>query len=313
MREGNAVLLGSAWAERASARSVDVAHQVIPELRHRFDRIVGLDQETSAQFQFSDDVLRELDVVIKPNALHRDLSTSERAKLHLSVPCFTIMGLEARALARRYHRTFAPGRWIRNWGDRVLAATARPIRPEAPPRATAHFLGTLSNMRRLEMLQRLAQRHIKVIGGLTGLSANVRGSDGRSREQLERDLATSGFAAPRQGRLRYRMGIASAKAVISIAGHGEICFRMAEAWAQRRLLVCEDLSHLRTLFPFENGRNVIFCRPDLGDLADILDDVECNVGRYAPIAEQGYRDWREWSRRVPELLHEGLAPILGAV
>jgi hypothetical protein len=339
MHEGEVVLVGSAWAERASARGIDVARQIIPDLRRRFDRVIGLDQETSCQLQFSDDVFRALDVVIKPNALYRDLdlyswqvgtdapegrwtekvtrrattlSTDDLAKLHLSVPSLTIVGLEARALARRYHRPFAPARWARDLSDRALAFAVRPIRPDAPPHATAHFLGTLSNMQRLDMLQRLARRHIRAIGGLTGISATVFGSAGRSHERLALDVETSGFAVPRQGRLRYRMGIASAKAVVSIAGHGEICFRMAEAWGQRRLLVCQDLSHLRTLYPFENRRNVIFCRPDLSDLADILDDVECNVPRYVPIAEQGYSDWREWSRRVPELLREGFSPILGA-
>ncbi len=54
--------------------------------------------------------------------------------------------------------------------------------------------------------------------------------------------------------------------------------------------MCQDLSHARMMFPFAPGRNVLSFRPDLTDLADILDDIECNYRTYISIAEQGYRD-----------------------
>lgn len=306
--DGDAVLIGSSWAEKQIAGGVDVPGAVIPELRRRFGRIAGLDQETSFQLQFSEAMLRALDVVIKPNGLYREAGLYPPAHLHLSVPNFTIMGLEARALARRYHRS-PFGRMVRNVADRALAA-AQPIDLHRPPPATAQFAGTLTNIQRLDMLRLLKQRGVRLVGGITGVAAKVTGSNGVAPAQLARQAAAEGFLTPRLGRLRYRASMARAKTVLSIAGHGEICFRMAEAWSARRVLVCQDLSHARTLFPFENGRNVVFCRPDLADLADILDDVEGNLGRYASIAEQGHADWREWSGRVDELLRTGFAPIL---
>ena len=101
----------------------------------------------------------------------------------------------------------------------------------------------------------------------------------------------------------------SCKAVLSVAGVGEVCFRMAEAWAMRRVLVCQDLSHARLLFPLKAGHNVVFCRPDLSDLGDILADIEQNFPRYVDIAEQGHHDWRDWCAGVEQVLAEAFAPL----
>jgi hypothetical protein len=63
------------------------------------------------------------------------------------------------------------------------------------------------------------------------------------------------------------------------------------------------------MFPFAPGRNVVYCRPDLTDLVDILDDIECNYRNYIAIAEQGYRDWLAWSRDVHAVTRQGFAPL----
>ncbi len=107
---------------------------------------------------------------------------------------------------------------------------------------------------------------------------------------------------PRISRPRYRLDMLASKAVVSIVGHGEICFRMAEAMGMGRLLVTQDLSHVEMQFPFRDRENVVYCRPDLADLVDILDDVECNFGRYRPIAERGRADFLAYSARAAGLL-----------
>jgi len=305
LSSGDAVLIGSSWA--AKQRAID-----FDGLRKRFRRLIGLDQETSFSLQFPEERLAELDVVIKPNGVYRDAATygsAHAGKLHLSAPNFTIVGLEARALARRQHRSPA-ARFARDHADRALSALARPIDPRRPPAATAQFVGTLSNVQRLEPLRRLREAGVKLIGGITGVSASVKGNDGRSTGDLERQIIAGGLRMPRLGRMRYRASMARAKAVLSIAGHGEICFRMAEAWSARRVLVCQDLSHVRTLFPFESGRNVVFCRPDHDDLADVLTELESDPRRCLAIAEQGHADWRSWSREVAGILRTGFAPLL---
>jgi hypothetical protein len=163
----------------------------------------------------------------------------------------------------------------------------------------------------------LKESRLRWKGGITGIASYVAGLNGSgirelepaARMALERSLAGEGLLTKPLDRIRYWASMADCKAVVSITGHGEICFRMAEAWANRRILVCQDLSHVRTMFPFEHKRNVIYCRPDLSDLVDVLDDIECNVANYIDVAEQGYRDWADWSSRVGEIVVESLKPL----
>jgi hypothetical protein len=129
------------------------------------------------------------------------------------------------------------------------------------------------------------------------------------RQALTAELSAEGLMIDSVNRVSYQLSMSDCKAVLSITGYGELCFRMAEAWANRRVLVCQDLSHVRTLFPFERGRNVVYCRPDLGDLIDVLDDIECNFRNYVDIAEQGHRDWIDWSSDVEKVMREGFAPL----
>ena len=88
------------------------------------------------------------------------------------------------------------------------------------------------------------------------------------RSQFSSELQSAGLTSRPLSPSGYALSIQDCKAVLSITGYGEVCYRMAEAWSNRRVLVCQDLSHVRTLFPFENRRNVIYCRPDLSDLVE---------------------------------------------
>jgi hypothetical protein len=129
------------------------------------------------------------------------------------------------------------------------------------------------------------------------------------QKALARRMDDEGILVPRRNRIRYQASMWDCKSVISIAGYGELCFRVAEAWANRAVLVCQDLSHVDTLFPLQAGRNVVYCRPDLEDLTDILDDLECNYRNYVQIAEHGYDDWRRWSSQLERVLQQGFAPL----
>jgi hypothetical protein len=154
-------------------------------------------------------------------------------------------------------------------------------------------------------------------GGITGVPAFVTGLRGNGmarlgpgeQKALTGRIADDGILVPCLSRPRYLVSMWDCKAVISITGYGELCFRMAEAWANRRILVCQDLSHVRTLFPLAPGRNVVYCRPNLADLTDILDDIECNFGNYIDVAEQGHKDWLEWSGGFERVLADGFAAL----
>jgi hypothetical protein len=154
-------------------------------------------------------------------------------------------------------------------------------------------------------------------GGITSVPSCVQGLDGigiteltaARQQELTAQYQAEQILAPKLNRFKYQTSMRDAKAVLSITGFGELCFRQAEAWANRRLLVCQDLSHVDTLFPLEPSRNVVYCRPDLSDLVEILEDIECNYHRYAPIADQGYEDWHTWCRSARDVLIAGYQPL----
>jgi hypothetical protein len=318
--EGEVIVVGSRWAGWAARRGVDVADTVLPMLRGRFNRVIGLDQGAGFQLDFDRELAGCFDTVIKSNGIYRDLDQysplphATAAALHLGLPSFVTETLEARRLRRSLGTSSTISNAARSLADRLFSKVTggTGIPPE-----TAHFYGTLTHVQRADALRRLRARRIRVRGGIVGVPPAVCGLDGdgmsildaRRRAEVFRGLAAEGLTATPLSRTAYRLSMLRCKAVISIAGHGEICYRMAEAWAMRRVLVCQDLSHARTLFPFANGRNVVYCRPDLADLADILEDIEGNYRRYEPIAEQGRRDWDDWSARTQALLREAFAPV----
>lgn len=247
-------------------------------------------------------------------------------KLSLSLPSFLLMNPEYRALTRVFHRTPLVSRAARALGDRLLTKLARPLRARRPPRYTVYFRGQLSHIQRLDAARRLRHSSLRWCGGITHIPRYVQGLDPTAvnsrtddpildpttRNALMAQLTAENLLARRLNRYQHMLMMRNCKAVLSVSGFGELCFFMAEAWTSRRILVCQDLSHVRTLFPFAPGRNVVYCRPDLTDLIDILDDIECNYQRYLPIAEQGYNDWREWSRDMRGVIRQGFAPLYGS-
>lgn len=340
--EGPAVLLGSTWALAAQAAGVDVPGRVLPALRARFDRVVGFDQEATFHLHFPDEIAAGLDLVIKPAGVFRDPGLYDfevgawtpdgtwtekirprtdarldlrRPPLHAGVPVFVTEAPGMRALRRRM-RTGLLGGAARAGVDALLASVTRPMQAHRPPPYTVHALGALTHVQRADALRRIRRAGIRCFGGITDVVGRVNGFEGKrngettgtGRRAWMAQLSAEGLTARRLPLWAFRASLLRCKAVLSIAGHGEMCFRMAQAWAARRILVCQDLSHAHTGFPFVNGRNVVYCRPDLADLTDILDDIEINFPRYLPIAEQGHADWLAWAAGAAEHLHAQFAP-----
>jgi hypothetical protein len=73
-----------------------------------------------------------------------------------------------------------------------------------------------------------------------------------------------------------------------------------------RPLVCPDLSHVRTMFPFRDGVNAVFCRPDFADIGTIAAALRSDPAAAHRIGRDGRRAWRDWTRRWPEILESGL-------
>lgn len=97
--------------------------------------------------------------------------------------------------------------------------------------------------------------------------------------------------------------------IFAPTGYGELTFRHGEALRAGRTLICQDLSHVDTLFPFENGRNVIYCKSDLSDLVDTIRSVSAS-SEPERIGHAGKRDWQDWTRSADRVLHSGISSHL---
>lgn len=342
--EGESLIVVSSWLKELRKHGFDTVEQVLQPLRKRFDRIIGVDHADPFLLDFDDSTIQQLDAVLKVHGVFRDpdlynyavgavtpngrwtekveplphlRSAEALKKVHLGIPCFLAMVPLVRKLTRRFYNRSRVRRLAFEIGDVLQDSFARPAGKSRPPRLTAHFYASLTHGQRAIAARMLRRSSLPWAGGITRVPKYVQGLDGigitslstEDRQHLEDRLRDEGIIAPKLNRFRYQTSMWDTKAVLSITGFGELCFRQAEAWANRRILVCQNLSHVNTLFPLQPGRNVVYCRPDLSDLVDLLEDIECNYHRYAPIAEQGYENWQAWCRRAREVLIQGYQPL----
>jgi hypothetical protein len=344
IRSGETVVISSSWLAYLRQLGINVISQVLRPLRERFERIVGIDHADPFLLCLPDEEVSLMDVVLKVNGVYNDpdfnnyivgaptsdgrwaeksepreqaYQPANLRKMILSIPCFLGITAELRAKTRRYYCKSPVRRVGRSIGDHLLARLPKALKTNNPPRSTVHFFASLTHVQRATAVRKLKQSSLRWKGGLTSIPQYITGFNGTGMANLSSDeqrslkarLSVENMLADPLNRFHYQQIMADCKAVLSITGYGELCFRMAEAWANRRVLVCQDLSHARTLFPLQAGRNVVYCRPDLSDLIEILEDIECNFPKYIDVAEQGYQDWLEWSQQSDRILQQGFAPL----
>lgn len=344
IRSGEVVVISSSWLAYLRQLGINVISQVLCPLRERFERIVGIDHADPFLLCLPDEEVSLMDVVLKVNGVYNDpdfnnyivgaptadgkwaeksepreqsCQPANLRKMIPSIPCFLGITPELRVKTRRYYCKSAVRRVGRSIGDHLLARLPRALKANSPPHSTVHFFASLTHVQRVVAVEKLKRSSLCWKGGLTSIPQYITGFKGtgmanlspEEQRSLKARLSVENMLTEPLNRFHYQKIMADCKAVLSITGYGELCFRMAEAWANRRVLVCQDLSHARTLFPFQASRNVVYCRPDLSDLIEILEDIECNFSRYIDVAEQGYQDWLEWSQQSDHILQQGFAPL----
>jgi hypothetical protein len=131
-------------------------------------------------------------------------------------------------------------------------------------------------------------------------------SDPLERQAMIDQLEKAGAYGAHLNRIAFRRRILKHRAVVAPPGYGEFTFRHGEAMMSGRVLVCPDLSYVQTMFPFHDGENVVFCRPDFSDLPSVAHDLVSNEAEYRKIATGGRAAWREWTSNWPTILESGL-------
>jgi hypothetical protein len=344
IERGQTVVVASNWLWAFAKEGRDPLRDVLVPLRRRFDRVVGLDHADPFQLDFPEPLMQDFDVVLKVNGIYRDrdlynwlvgaprpdgrwvervdrrstiYSPRSLDKLRLSVPCFLGTSRWFRQRTRHLYGKSAVFRLAALAGDRVIEALpdTRLIRA----RKTVHFAGSLTHVQRLTAARLLRTSGLTWEGGLTQVPTAVTGLRGNGlcllsedeREWLRSRIRSERLGYRPRNRLHYLAGMLECRTVLSVTGYGEICFRMAEAWAMRRVLVCQDLSHVETLFPLRAGQNVVYCRPDLQDLVDVLRDLEHDHRRSDQIAVAGHRMWSDWLGDPARIMKSAFEPALG--
>lgn len=319
------------------------SEELIYFLRPRFEKIFLLDQADPFQLDFAENILCLFDRVLKVNGKFKDTelynykvgaitsngdwtnknnlkdlqyNQNVLGNIHLSIPCFLGTIPKLRRRVRKYYQSESLKRFLINSVEHIESFLPQKMSISSPPSFTVHFYGSLTHIQRADAVEKMQNSKIKYLGGITSIPPYITAYKGlgiseKLNENERKNIADklSELMVSPLNRYSYQQSMQKCKAVLSITGYGELCFRMAEAWKNRRILICQDLSHVNTLFPFENGRNVVYCRPDLSDLTEILSGIEDNFQDYIHIAEQGYEDWLTLEKNIHEKIREGFLPI----
>jgi hypothetical protein len=273
------------------------------------------------------------------------------AKLRLSIPCFLWVAPGARRRLRARRADVSPvRRLVRSAAERLLDPTLSAIAGVGRSHGV-HCVGRLTHIQRLEaarLLEGLGGRHgitevpERVSGladssfagesplrglheGLTDATAGLAGALSEAEpywygiplsphEHRALEAAALSYMRPPVSRPAFQLELRRHRVVVAVTGHGELTYRHLEALAAGAVLVCQDLRHAETMFPFADGENVLFCRPDLADLRATVERALGDARLRRRVGRAGRRTYVEWAGRWREHLREGIeTPIRDAV
>ena len=248
-------------------------------------------------------------------------SAANLDKLRLSVPCFlmivpevrrAIRGLERNRRAAESKRMTKTEYAARNVADKVLADSVALLGRSHRRPLGVHCVGALTHPQRVEFMSLLggfSGEH-----GLTDLAAAIVLPDGTVPVATATVRAAAAPYFRRSvSRPRFWLNMCRHKVVVAPAGAGELTYRHGEAMAAGAALVCQDLSHIETMFPLEQRHNVMYCRPDLADLVSLLNELLADNEFRRRLGEHARQDFSTWSERWREILFLGFEKPLREV
>ena len=329
------------WLRRTHPDGID---EVFDRLERLAPVVAGLDGVDEFALYFPPALMERFTLVLKTNGLYRDrelynyrvgalapggrwtekveplperYSPLALSKLRLSMPLFmrvTLLPVRRQARRREAQTSVFTSRtmttaeiYARNVAD-WLVDSARSHAPITHRHQGVHCVGGLTHVQRLETVQRLAD--FSGTKGITSIPTDVAGVDFSSpppddiRARLEREVAL--FASPRVGRMRFQLSLARHKVGVAPTGYGELTYRHGEVLQAGAALVCQSLAHVEMQFPFKDDFNVVFCRPDLADLAERVRELLSDDERRLRIARNGRRSLLDWNSRWREYFYRGI-------
>lgn len=336
------------WLRTNYPRSVTRAFRTF---ERSANAVVGLDSEDAFHLLLPPSELDRYVLVIKAHGIYRDRDlynyqsgarypgdhwSEKRAriadpynetqldKLRLGLPCFVRDIPALRRFDRRCSWMACGGRLrVRARASLASKAIGDLVIREAITRSRingrqleVHCLGTLSHTQRIEALRRL--EGFSGVRGITGVPKKFRGlvldSELTDHHRSWASDQAAPFMHPGATRLRYHLDMCKHKIVVGPSGFGELTFRHGEALRAGAALVCPSLEHVEVRFPFEGGRNVVWCNSDLSDLEERVGELLADEGQCARIAATGRRDILSWERSWQSVFEAAIAaPLREAV
>jgi hypothetical protein len=349
VERADVVLVSTTWYRWLAARHPDSIDAVFRALERSAGTIVGIESNDELQLDLPPEGLRRMACVIKGGGLYRDrelynyevgprfpearwtervrprasrYATSELEKLRLSIPCFLWVapgarrGLRARREEQTRFERLARDVTEGLLGPLLASASARGARSRE-----VHCVGSLTHVQRLEALRLM--EGFSGHRGLTGVPEHVSGLPGAEpfwhgeplNEQAHRELRelAQPYQRPGSSRISYQLDLCRHRVAVAPCGHGELTYRHAEALAAGATLVCQDLSHVETMFPFADRANVVYCRPDLSDLRTVLAEILGEDSLRRRIGAEGRRVYRAWAQDWRAHLLAGVQEPIRAV
>jgi hypothetical protein len=344
-----AVLVTGYWLQWLRRAHPERAERVLDGLQDRARAVIGMDGADHFELGISPRDLARFPLTLKFQGIFRDRDLynydlgpwydgavwaekrrpkAERYRdadlegLRLAAPCTMLDVPGVRRAARRLEagaaRTVAAGlgpgsRAGRAVADKAFAGALRGV-PVAHRRDDVHLVATMTHVQRLQ-----ASRSLQSFSGARGLNLppvvfppGLTGDAAADRERLRDEAAD--LRRPYVGRARYVATMARHRIVVAPTGYGELGQRHGWALRTGAALVCQDLSHVRMLYPLRDRENAIFCRPDLSDLAERVAELLADEVLRRRVAGEGRRSLRQWERRWRDQLERAIAvPVRAAV
>lgn len=342
------VLVSSYWHNWLRTNYPEQVDPAFKEFHRHASTIVGLDSEDAFALLLPPAELDRYALVIKAHGIFRDrdlynyrsgapypgdrwtekvtrladpYSDAQLDKLRLGLPFLASDVPHVRRSNRRYERAARGDEALTAKARVTLAAKAggdlaiREVITHSSVRRRpldVHCLGSASHTQRIEALRRL-----EGFSGLRGITLVPKKSRGlvldseftpEHRTRIAEQAAP--FTRPWTNRLRYYIDLCKHKIVVAPSGFGELTFRHGEALRAGAALVCPSLEHVELRFPFEDGRNVVWCKTDLSDLRQRVRELLADENRRARIGATGRRDILSWERDWRSVFQAAIAAPL---
>jgi hypothetical protein len=132
------------------------------------------------------------------------------------------------------------------------------------------------------------------------------GAAEQTREWNTLLTSANAFAREPVSRRRFLRDLRLHQVAVAPTGYGELTYRHGEALMTGAALVCQDLRHVETMFPFRDRENVVFCRPDLSDLRSSVEELLRDEDLRRRVGREGRRSYAAWAARWREHLYDGI-------